>query len=328
MHFIGCDVSKASLDMAGRKCTSRRLFNTGKVTNTRRGWQDLVDWSQQHYGAGPEPICVVLEATGVYHLKVAGHLVCAGLKVIVVNPGRAAQFAKSINQVNKSDGLDARSLQRYGEQLDAPHWFNPDTKEINQLKALLSRLRQLDKDRQRERNRLESCAWIEAGEILKVPLRRSIKRLEKDRQQIQRSINELIRNCPQMHHNQKLLYSIKGIGPQASQWLLPLLHSGRFNSAREVAAFLGLTPCHRQSGSSLNSRGQLSGRGNKNIRSKLYMPALSAIQYNPEMKAFYEKLLTRGKTKKQAVIAVMRKLVHVCYGVINTQTPFIEKYAA
>ena len=109
---------------------------------------------------------------------------------------------------------------------------------------------------------------------------------------------------------------------------MPLLHCGRFNSARELAAFLGLTPCHRQSGSSLKSRGRLSGRGNKNLRSKLYMPALSAIQHNPEMKAFYETLLKRGKTKKQAVVAVMRKLVHVCYGVINTQTPYIENYAA
>ena len=328
MHFIGCDVSKASLDLAGRRPANRRAFNTRKVTNTRRGWRDLLRWAQQQYGADSGPLCVVLEATGAYHLKVAGYLVCEGLKVIVVNPGRAAQFAKSINQVNKSDSLDARSLQRYGEQLDEPHWFSPETKEISQLKALLSRLSQLDKDRQRERNRLESCAWTEAGELLKAPLRRSIKRLAKDQQQIQRTINELIRSCPELHHNRQLLCSIKGIGPQASQWLLPLLHGGRFDSAREVAAFLGLTPCHRASGSSLKSRGRLTGRGNKILRSKLYMPALSAIQHNPQMKAFYETLLQRGKTKKQAIVAVMRKLVHVCYGVINTQTSYIENYAA
>jgi len=328
MHFIGCDVSKATLDLAGRKRGQRQAFVTRKVANTRRGWADLMHWAQQQCGADPEQICVVLEATGVYHLKAAGYLASAGLKVLVVNPGRAAQFAKSINQVNKNDGLDARSLQRYGEQLDAPHWFRPDTKDISQLKALLSRLAQLEKDRQRERNRLESCAYTEGGDILKASLRRSIRRLEKDAQQIQKAIDELIRGNTQLHHDRHLLCSIKGIGPKASQWLLPLLHGQRFHAGREVAAFLGLTPCHRESGSSLKTRGKLSGRGNATLRARLYMPALSAIQHSPEMQAFYQLLLDRGKTKKQAIVAVMRKLVHVCYGVINTQTPYLENYAA
>ena len=328
MHFIGCDVSKATLDLAGRKRGQRQAFVTRKVANTRRGWADLLHWAQAQCAAPRAEICVVLEATGVYHLKAAGYLASAGLKVIVVNPGRAAQFAKSINQLNKNDGLDARSLQRYGEQLDAPHWFMPDTKDISQLKALLSRLAQLEKDRQRERNRLESCAYTEGGDILKASLRRSIKRLAKDAQRIQQAIDQLIRDDPELKRNRHLLCSIKGIGPKASQWLLPLLHGQRFHSGREVAAFLGLTPCHRESGSSLKTRGKLSGRGNATLRARLYMPALSAIQHNPEMKAFYETLLNRGKTKKQAIVAVMRKLVHVCYGVINTQTPYIENYAA
>jgi transposase len=325
MHFIGCDVSKATLDLACRKPGQRQAFVTRTVANTRRGWRALLRWAAQQ--CEPE-WCVVLEATGVYHLKLAGYLSAAGCRVLVANPGRAAEFARSINQLHKTDRLDARTLQRYGEQLDAPHWFVPDSKEISHLKALLARLAQLQKDRQRERNRLERNAFTEGGEILQPALRRSIKRLAQDAQQIQQAIDALIQGDPALQRHRQLLCSIPGIGPQLSQWLLPLLSQQRFRSAREVAAFLGLTPRHRQSGSSLKTRGRLSGRGHATIRAKLYMPALSAIQHNPQMRALYETLLGRGKTKKQAIVAVMRKLVHLCYGVINTQTPYIENYPA
>lgn len=327
MHFIGCDVAKASLDLAYSSGAGKRRVVVKKVANTRRGWRQLVGWAEQQCSAPQQDIVVVLEATGVYHLKLAGHLTTLGFKVIVVNPGRAAQFANSLNQVNKSDGLDAWSLQRYGEQLVEPHWFTPDTPQISQLKALLSRLRQLNKDLQRERNRLEKCSFLAGSQLLSQSLRRGIKATTREAKRMQQAIDQLIASDADLQHNQNLLCTIKAIGAKTSQWLLPVLHTGRFNSARELAAFLGLTPCHKTSGTSLKAPGRLSGRGNAVLRAKLYMPALCAIQHNQEMKRFYEKLLARGKTKKQAITAVMRKLVHVCYGVINNQTPYIENYA-
>ena len=328
MQFIGCDVSKSSLDISYYAAATGRWSPPKQVANTARGWSALLAWAEQQIQAPRDTICVVMEATGVYHLKAAAYLATAGLKVIVANPGRSADYARSQNQLNKNDRLDARALARYGRQLHKPHWHIPESQEISQLKTLLSRLLQLGKDLRREQNRLEKSAFMEASQLLRRSLQRQIKTITREQQLIQCHIDKLIENNPILQRNQQLMCSIKGIGKITSQWLLPLLSTERFDSAREVAAFLGLVPCHKSSGTSLKSRGQLSGRGNANLRARLYMPALCAATSNPEMKAFYQTLLARGKTPKQALTAVMRKLVHICYGVIKHQTPYQENYAA
>lgn len=321
MQFIGCDVSKATLDLA-------HFDQARRVPNSRHGWDALLRWAAQSIQAPRDALCVVMEATGVYHLKAAAYLASAGLKVIVANPGRSAEYARSQNQLNKNDRLDARALARYGAQLHKPHWYTPEGPEISQLKALLSRLRQLGKDLQREHNRLEKCAFLAGSQLLRRSVQRQTKAMTREQALIQRHIDQLIKNHPHLRGNQQLMCSIKGIGKTTSQWLLPLLSTQRFNSAREVAAFLGLVPCHKSSGTTLQSRGRLSGRGNKDLRARLYMPAISAATNDPEMRAFYQTLLARGKTPKQALTAVMRKLVHICYGVVKNQTPYQQNYAA
>jgi transposase len=327
MQFIGCDVSKNTLDLAYQNPTTGRWTQPCQVGNHRRGFRALIRWAERHCTVPRSDICIVMEATGVYHLIAAAYLFIAGLKVTVVNPGRAAQYAKSQNQFNKSDGLDSRSLQAYGSQLKNIHWFVPASKLINQLTALLKRLRQLDKDLQREQNRLEKCAFLADSSVLSQSIKRHIKVLTKEQARIQCEIDRLINSDLQLQRNQQLMCSIKGIGKGTSQWLLPLLHEGRFNSARELAAFLGLVPCHKSSGISLHTPGRLSGRGDAHLRAQLYMPALSASTHNPELSAFYQDLLARGKLPKQALTAVMRKLVHLCYGVVKNQTPYVENYA-
>ena len=269
-----------------------------------------------------------MEATGVYHLKMAAYLSREGLNVIIVNPQQASQYAKSQNRQNKSDKLDARSLQEYGAQLKKHHLFVPDSAEISQLKALLSRMRQLEKDRQRERNRLEKCDFQEGSSWARTSIKRLIEHITCEKKLTQKQIDRLINQNHDLKQNQELLRSIKGIGKLTSQWLLPLLSTQRFNNAREVAAFLGLVPCHKSSGTSLKTRGRLSGRGDANLRARLYMPAVSAITHDPAMKTFYEELVAKGKPSKVAITAVMRKLVHVCYGVIKHQTPSIRNFAA
>lgn len=327
MHFIGNDVSKKTLDIAYFDEARKRWSKPCKVSNTKRGWDVLVRWAEKQTQASREAICMVMEATGVYHVKAAAYLSKAGLNVIVTNPGRSAEYAKSQNQLNKSDKLDAQSLQRYGSQLKKYHWFTPDLPEISQLKALLSRLRQLDKDLQRERNRLEKCAFQIGSAWARGSLLRRIKATIREQQLTQRQIDKLIKGNATLRRDQDLMCSIKGIGKITSQWLLPLLSAQRFNSAREVAAFLGLVPCHKSSGTSLKTRGRLSGRGDADLRARLFMPAMSAARYDPKMKAFYQSLLANGKPKKVALTAVMRKLVHVCYGVVKHQSPYIENYA-
>jgi len=328
MHFIGNDVSKLSLDLAYFDQPNNAWSKERKFDNNPKGWSALIQWSEKQTQVPRQDICIVMEATGVYHLKVAAYLSREGLNVIIVNPHQASQYAKSQNHQNKSDRLDARALQEYGSQLKKYHLFIPDSPEISQLKALLSRMHQLEKDLRRERNRLEKCAFQEAGSFTQASIERSIKFNSAEQQHTQKQIDHLIKHNPVLKQNQVLLCSIKGIGKLTSQWLLPLLSTQRFNNARETAAFLGLVPCHKSSGTSLNSRGRLSGRGDADLRARMYMPAVCAITHDPAMKAFYQQLVAKGKPSKVAITAVMRKLVHVCYGVIKHQTPFVPNYAA
>lgn len=328
MQFIGCDVSKKTLDLACNKGPKVRKFEELKVLNHLIGWEQLILWIESHHQTDRSSNCVVMEATGVYHLPVAAYLSTAGFKVIICNPGRSADYARSQNQINKSDSLDARSLQRYGSRLEKIHWFIPDTLEISQLKSLLSLLDQLDKDIMRWHNRQEKATYQNPHAKVLMAAKRQLSNLQREADRTQKAIDELVQGDAQLRRNQQLMCSIKGIGVKTSQQLLPLLQGERFESARQLAAFLGLTPCHRTSGTSLKSPGQLSGRGNARLRAKLYMPALSALTYNQELRAFYNTLLDRGKTPKQAITAVMRKLVHLCYGVVKNQTLYRENYAS
>ena len=328
MQYIGCDVSKMTLDLAWFDEDKRRWGGAPKVANHSSGWQDLMQWAEQCCRLERGEICVVMEATGVYHLPVAGDLSTMGFKVLVCNPGRSADYARSQNQLNKSDQLDARALQRYGSRLEKVHWFQPNTPQINQLKSLLGLLDQLDKDVIRWQNRGEKITYQYPGSMACQGIKRQLKNLCREQVRTQTAIDHLIQGDDELRRNHQLMCSINGVGAKTSQRLLPLVQGGRFKSARQLAAFLGLTPCHKTSGTSLRSPGQLSGRGDANLRSKLYMPALSACSKNPELSVFYNKLLARGKTKKQAIPAVMRKLVHLCYGVVKNQTPYVENYAA
>jgi len=321
MQFIGCDVSKLKLDLAS-------ATRSHQVDNTRAGWNALIQWAQAHCAADPSEICIVMEASAVYHLQAAGYLSLAGLKVLICNPGRSSDFARSQNQLNKTDRLDAKALQRYGSTLKTPHFFKPDPPEISELKALLGLLDQIDRDTQRWQNRLEKACHQYPASTITRSIKRQIAHLQREHARVQKAIDVLIASHPVLKRNQRLMCTIKGIGARSSQRLLLLLHSNRFASARQLAAFLGLTPCVKSSGTTLNKPARLSGRGNATIRAALYMPALSAKQHNPELRALYDRLIARGKAPKQAITAVMRKLVHQCYGVVKNQTPYDENFAA
>jgi len=322
MLMVACDVAKATVDAAWFDEGRQRWFERSKIANSRRGWRVMLSWLEKSSGASRAEFTLVVEATGVYHRPLVDFAHAEGLRVVVTNPGRAADNARSHNRLNKSDRLDARSLNRYGRELKTAHEYVPDSPEISILRALLSRLRQLDKDLQRERNRLEKCPFIAQNKGLTASIRRQTKTLEREKGVIQGEIDELIRSNAELKHLRRLLCSVKGIGRVASQWLLPLLYRQQFASARQLAAFLGLTPIHKRSGTSLKKRGRLSGLGNGYVRSRLYMPAVCAITHDPAMSRFYETLIRRGKTPKQALTAVMRKLIHVCYGVVKNDQPY------
>lgn len=325
MDIIGCDVAKDTLDFnalcaAGR--AERRRFH-----NDATGHKALLRWLKGRHTAFTT-VAVVMEATGVYHLALAAFLTQHSVKVYITNPGRARAFAHSQNQLNKSDPLDAYSLRRYGESLDLQrcHAFTPDPKEIQALRALLSRSAQLDKDHRRELNRLEKCTFLPQGNVMAQSIRRQLRHLARELARIDTAIATLIKAHPPLNRNAQLLRSIKGIGEKTARWLLPLLHQPRFKNARQLAAFLGLTPCHESSGK-LTKPGRLSQRGARDLRARLYLPAVAAKTHDPALRAFHDALIARGAAPKQALTAVMRKLVHIAFGVIKHQTEYDPHYA-
>ena len=322
MFFIGCDVAKATVDAAWFDESSQRWHQRNKIPNRPAGYRRLLSWLRQVCQCPLQELCLVVEATGVYHLPMAEYFHKAGVAVIVTNPGRAAEHAKSQNRLNKTDQLDARGLWLYGKQLERHHFYEPHSPAIQALQALLSRLRQLDQDLLRERNRLEKCPFIPSSGALAASIRRQIRHLAREKQRLQAQIDELIAGDAQLRRIRRRLMSIKGIGNITSQWLLPLLYRDQFDSPRRLAAFLGLTPIRRQSGTSLDQRGRLSGRGNRYLRSRLYLPAVCASTHDPAMAKFYDTMLRRGKAPKQALTAVMRKLIHICYGVVKNDQDY------
>ena len=322
MQIIGCDVSKATLDATARVADDGSLSQLTKIPNGLGGWKRLLRWMCKVTGCEASQLCLVVEATGVYQWPLAAFMCAHDVKVVIANPGRAAEFARSQGMMHKNDKLDSSMLQAFGAQLERPHYFEPDTPEIQSIKASLQRLYQLDRDLIRERNRLEKCAFIPASSDLAGSIKRQLRQLRSEQQRIQKHIDTVIRSQPDLQHVIDLLMSIKGIGKLTAQRLLPLLYRQRFDSARQFAAYLGLTPVRRQSGTSLNGRGQLSGHGNRSLRAGLYMPAVCAITHDPAMAQFYDRLRQRGKLPKQALAAAMRKLAHIAWGVVHNDTPY------
>lgn len=323
--FIGIDVSKQKLDVALLLDPETLKKRTKIFTNRPEGYQQLVAWCGKHAQLEPGQLHAVLEATGPYHEAVATALYEAGVTVSVCNPKRIKDFAKAMGIKAKNDAMDAFTIARYGVAADLRTWA-PDPPEIRQLRALMGRLDAVEQDLQRERNRQEKAQVSQAAEPVLSSLSRSIEFLEHQRKQLQRQINDHIDGHPQLKENRQRLLSIPGVGPVLSSLMVGLLSAGeRFDSASQLASYLGIIPSEATSGSSVKQRPHLTKIGPAKARAKLYMGALSASRYNPDVKAFYERLLANGKAKKAALGAAMRKLAHICFGVVKNQTNFVSQ---
>ena len=180
---------------------------------------------------------------------------------------------------------------------------------------------------QRERNRLEKADATDTPLLIRQSIEDSIDFLEKQLTKLQQDIDDHINKHPNLKVDRDLLLSIPAVGPQVGNHLLPVMHNHDFQSAEQLAAYLGLVPVERQSGTSAQGRPPLSKAGPAHIRAILYMAAIVATQHNPHIKALYQRLQERGKTKMSALGAAMRKLVHLCFGVLKTREPYQVNYA-
>ncbi len=321
MFFVGCDVSKKKLDVGLLLSVEPLKVRSKVVQNHQPGWMTLVDWACRQAKCTPGELHVVLEATGVYHEAAAYALMQVGVKVSVVNPARVRDFAKGLAKHSKTDATDSVVLARYGEVTKPPLW-QPPAAEIVELKGLLGRLQVIEQELARETNRLEKAQVSVTAQLVLDSLHKSRAFLEQEKRDLERRIDDHIDAHPQLKRDRELLESIPAIGRKTACRMLCVLRSRPFREAASVAAFLGLVPVQHQSGSSVYKSPHLSKAGSGAVRAALYMPAVVATRANPDVRAHYKRLVAQGKSKMSALGAAMRKLVHICFGVIKNQQPY------
>ncbi len=309
--IVGVDIGKKEFSVALLLDSGDR---NGVFRNTAAGFAMFSRWLGKH---GVERAHICMEATGTYGEDLAQHLHHAGHVVSVVNPARVKGFGQSELSRTKTDKADARLIARFCRAMRPEPW-QPPTPEGKELRALVRRLDELKGMQIQEKNRLQS-----ADDVVRPSIEDMIGLIENRILQLTQQIRDHVDRHPDLRARRDLLETIPGIGPSTSAMILAEFGDvSRFPDAGSMASFCGLTPRHRQSGTSVHGRSMLSKTGSSRIRQALYMPALSAIRYNPVIRAFRARLLANGKHKMVIVGAVMRKLVYLAYGVLKSGKPF------
>ena len=321
----GIDVNKDVLDVAARRDGER--LETARFDNDAGGHQQLVRWLTKRGGT----VRVVLESTGTYSLDVALALHRArGIAVMVANPRAVKHFAGALLQRSKTDLTAAAALREYAARMPFVA-RQPPAPEVLEVRGIARRIAALVVERTRERNRLHAVqVSAERLAVVVNDLEVNIRHLERRIELLTAQAVAFIRQHAELRRAFDQLTSVRGIATHSAVQLLPeLLVLPDDMTVRQWVAHAGLDPRACQSGTSVDKPARISKVGNAHIRRALFMPALVAVQHEPHVKAFFDKLVARGKKPIQAYVAVMRKLLHAIYGMFRTNTDFVpEKFHA
>jgi len=312
---LGIDIAKQRMEVA--------LLVDGKVKNksfrnTMEGFETLSLWLKK---LGISKVQACLEATGNYGEDLAIYLHEAGHSVNIVNPARIKGFAQSELIRTKTDKIDAGIIARFCLAMKPEAWI-PPSPETRLLRALVRRADSLIGMLTQEKNRLAT-----AHESVIPSIKEHMGYLNKEIKKVRHQMADLIEQNPNLKQKKELLASIPGIGKATIPVILAELDNlEKFNHVRELVAFIGLAPKETLSGSSIKGKPRLCKVGHARFRKALYMPALVSIQCNPVMIAFYNRLKEKGKNGKVIVCAIMRKLVHIIFGILKSGKKFDPNY--
>lgn len=271
------------------------------------------------------PVRVVLEATGVYGLDLAMALERAAcIQVMVANPRTIRDFARASFQRSKTDLSDAALILEFARRMTFRPWSAPDPKVLD-LRALARRISRLKLTLNQERNRLHAASQCrDMDPFVQENIREHMQFLQDSIHKLIDQAFALIQSHPGLERRYHQLISIKGIAQySAIRILAELAVLPPDMSVRQWVAHAGLDPRHRQSGTSLDAPAHISRLGNTHLRSALFMPAMVAVRHDGPVRSYYQKLIDRGKKPKQALIAVMRKLLHAIYGMFGSGQDFL-----
>lgn len=301
----GIDVSKEWLDVSIE----------GKVSRINQTKESIEAFIKQNR-ANEKPTLAVLESTGGYEQLIANCLEGAGLLVHIAHPNRVRDYAKAKGRLAKTDKIDARILEGYGEFID-PKIIRDLPSELQlKLNALSGRLAQLKENHHQESCRMGLVKEKEIKESHKSLIQLLVKQIEK----IESQLLSLIETDECLSQKYKLLRSMKGVGPVLAITLLAELPELGRVSKKEIAALVGVAPVTKESGKCKGKA--VTQYGRKAVRKVLYMGALVAARHNKRMEVFYQNLLAKGKLKKVALVAVMRKMIVILNAMVQSNTVF------
>jgi len=305
--FVGIDVSKASLDVAvfsPQRCC--------RVPNDQAGWDQLIAWLGE-----PQGCLVVMEATGGYQAAAAAALATAGFDVVVANPRKVRDHARSRGLLAKTDKLDAKMIADFAERNRPPVRALPDEK-TRLLQALMARRRQLLEMLTMEKNRLQ-----QAPKALAKQIQKHIRWLEKQLADLDDDLDEQVRQSDIWREKDDILRTAPGVGKATSHTLLADLPELGEVSGKRIASLVGVAPFNRDSGKLQGHRTIWGGRAS--VRNALYMATVSAIRCNPVIRKHYRHLRDAGKAGKVAIVACMRKLLVILNTMIKEHKPWDPK---
>jgi transposase len=302
--YVGIDVSKDRLDVAVLGERQER-----QVDNTSQGIAQLVEWMQEL-----QPELIVVEATGGYQRAVVEALFHAGLAVALVNPVRVRQFARACGLLAKTDKLDAQVLAVFGQRMQ-PKPYAGKSEAEKHLSALLVRRRQLEEMLKAEQNRLRTIS-----PSLRSSVERIIAMLKEEKKRLDEQIQQFLQEQQAWQEQTQILGSAPGVGMVTTATLLAELPELGKMDRKKIAALVGVAPMNYDSGKKRGYRKTKGGR--TEVRSVLYMSTLVATRYNPVIRNQYQQLLKRGKEKKVALTACMRKFLTILNAMLRDKQPF------
>ncbi len=302
--FVGIDVSKDRLDVHVRPADEAFA-----VARDGEGLAALIERL-----LALRPHLIAIEATGGFETVVVAALAAAKLPVVVVNPAQIRAYARSLGYRAKTDPIDAAVIARFGEATRPEIRAIPD-EETARLADLIARRRQIIQmivaEKQREKR---------AGPMLKRSIARLLKALQKELTAVDQQIDTSVRGSPAWREKEDLLISVPGVGNTVARSLIAELPELGTLSRHKIASLAGLAPYTQESGQ-WRGKSFIAG-GRPAVRSVLFMAALSASRFNPQLRALHQRLIAKGKAKKVALIAVARKLLTILNAIIRTKTPW------
>jgi transposase len=324
--FVGADIAAASFAATWtRGGAARERVRT--FDQTPEGFVACQQWLATT-GVAPGATLVVIEATGSYWVSLAVALHQAGYAVSVVNPAQAHAFARSLPRRAKTDALDAQVLAQLAAERQPAPWTPPAQvyHELHQRLVVRDGLLEMRQQARNQRHALVQWPVIIAGAL--EALDTVISELDTQLQALDDAITTVLREGA-WAESATLLASIPGIGLVTTAWLLVgTLNFTACASAEAAAAYAGLVPLARESGTSVRGRAQIGHGGHARLRTALYMATLTAARFNPVIRVQYERLRAAGKPSKVARCAAARKLMHLAFAVVTKKHPFDPSYRA